>query len=241
MNDIVEKFVLVEGNATHQGNTKPLYFAENKHLFEPFLPKITHIVADILPYPWDNKHWDRERTQRNNIMRGLTHCRDEDTIIISDLDEIPRAEAVKQYFPAKGLCELEQRSFYYYLNAFVGNWTSGKILSYGLLKQLTPCGARDSRGGYFPHAGWHFAYCGGAARVSTKFQSFAHAEHNVPQNRDPEAVRAYIAQTFSPELRGQHYTIIEPDNSWPQYVLDNLEKFKNLGFIWPPPSYDKVD
>src|SRR3989338_10201209 len=74
--DSVDYFVLVESVETHRGNPKTLYFSENKHLFQPYLDKIIHIVLD--EYHPEMGLWTREHHQRESIKNGLTHCTDED-------------------------------------------------------------------------------------------------------------------------------------------------------------------
>ena len=106
LNEVVDKFVLVEATRTHRGNPKPLYFKENKKRFAPFLDKIIHIVVDsyepvekyIASKDSDPKlhSWAYENFQRHAIIHGLDDLKDEDSLIISDLDEIPTAEAVRR-------------------------------------------------------------------------------------------------------------------------------------------------
>ena len=54
LNDIVDYFVLVEATHTHVGKEKPLFYKENKHLFEKFNHKIIHIVVDDFPNKYPN-------------------------------------------------------------------------------------------------------------------------------------------------------------------------------------------
>lgn len=44
--DHVDHFVIVESRMTHSGLPKPLYFEENKHLFERYTDKIIHYVIE---------------------------------------------------------------------------------------------------------------------------------------------------------------------------------------------------
>jgi beta-1,4-mannosyl-glycoprotein beta-1,4-N-acetylglucosaminyltransferase len=54
LNDIVDKFVIVESTYTFSGKEKKLYFNENKHLFEKFNEKIIHIIVDNIPFKYPN-------------------------------------------------------------------------------------------------------------------------------------------------------------------------------------------
>lgn len=97
---VVDKFVLVEADRTHSNKPKPLYYWENRDRFAAFSDRIIHVPVRDLP---DSPNaWDLERFQRNCIVRGLTQCAPDDFILVSDLDEIPRATAVagmKQKIP----------------------------------------------------------------------------------------------------------------------------------------------
>ena len=94
LDPVVDTFVLVEATQTHSGLPKPLYFRENAHRFAEFAHKIVSVVVDA--WPPKAGPWIRERFQRDAIRRGLTHCQDEDWILMSDVDEIPSAAAVRQ-------------------------------------------------------------------------------------------------------------------------------------------------
>ena len=89
---VVDKFVLVEATKTHSNQPKPLCYQENRSRFGEFQDRIIHIVVDDLP---DAKNaWVLENFQRNGIGRGLTNCRPDDWVLVSDIDEIPRATTV---------------------------------------------------------------------------------------------------------------------------------------------------
>jgi beta-1,4-mannosyl-glycoprotein beta-1,4-N-acetylglucosaminyltransferase len=90
--DVVDKVVLVEATKTHSNKPKPLCYQENRSRFAEFHDKIIHIIVDNLP---DAKNaFVLERFQRNCIARGLVNCRPDDFVLVSDVDEIPRAATV---------------------------------------------------------------------------------------------------------------------------------------------------
>ena len=91
--NVVDKFVLVEATKTHSNKPKPLYYQENRLRFIEFHDKIIHVVADDLPDAKDP--WMLENYQRNCIARGLANCQPDDFVLVSDLDEIPRAAVVE--------------------------------------------------------------------------------------------------------------------------------------------------
>src|SRR5271156_187621 len=89
---VVVKFVLVEATKTFSNKPKPLHFQENRARFAAFENKIIHVVVEDAPDTSDA--WVIERFQRNAIERGLRGCKPDDWVLVSDLDEIPRATVV---------------------------------------------------------------------------------------------------------------------------------------------------
>ena len=77
LNDIVDYFVLVEATHTFIGKEKPLFYQDNKHLFEKFNHKIIHVIVDDFPHKYPdinigkNEQWRNEIFQRNCISRGI--------------------------------------------------------------------------------------------------------------------------------------------------------------------------
>ena len=79
MNSKVDKFVIVESIETFRGNLKPFNFAANRERFKKFEEKIIYIPLNERFHT--NNPWDRESFQRNQILRGLTECKDENIIL----------------------------------------------------------------------------------------------------------------------------------------------------------------
>lgn len=246
--DVVDRFVIVEATQTHQFKPKPLYFGDNLQRFEKYLSKVTHIVTEFPEHiqrldvdgmpPGEN--WALERYQREDIMRGLTDCKDNDICIITDADEIPSAEAVKSYRPEMGLCYFDMKLFCYYMNVRAENeqWREARILPYGLLKQINPCGARYSGnksllgtyGNPIPNGGWHFSFMGGAEKVKEKIESYAHAEYNRPEiTWLVEDRLSNLQDVFGREEA--RYSMTEINGEHPKYLQENIERYKELGFV----------
>lgn len=253
---VVDKFVLAEATRTHSNRSKPLYFAENKLRFKPFLDKIIHIVVDDFP-PFDGNRWVLENYQRNALQRGLNNCRADDVIILSDLDEIVRPEAILEYRDQPGVKIFRQRMFYYYLNCecYSQSWTAAKMVNYRYLRspqwlrdyprssrvRISPLRRFVYRWGdrirrvkigpdiVIPDGGWHFSYLGGADAVLTKIQAFAHGEVDNESIANPEHIRR--ALEMSTDIYGRDDTkfdLVSLDSSFPRYVYSNPERFSNF-------------
>lgn len=93
--------VLVEATSTHTGDPKPLHFDEIKDEFSDY--NIIHVVTGL---PNTGDPWRNENYQRDCIAQALVGADDDDVIIISDVDEIPRWQAVQFYDKQMGIVSL---------------------------------------------------------------------------------------------------------------------------------------
>lgn len=100
LDDVVERFVIVESTTTHSGLPKPLHFVENDHRFKKFWPKISHMVCNGVLREDQHKHdrqinWINENMQRDFALDVLkTYTPSDNLVMFSDVDEIPSPEKV---------------------------------------------------------------------------------------------------------------------------------------------------
>ncbi|MEM8700675.1 MAG: hypothetical protein AAGF82_02530 [Pseudomonadota bacterium] len=132
MGDLVDRFVLVEADQTQRGSPKPFFFDENRERFSAWKDKIVDLQVrfpDELPPALGvyknrrKKDWERENYQRNCIARGLETCRPDDLILLSDVDEIIRADVLDRVLSQKlhkgRLLVFEQSLHKHHLNRIV--------------------------------------------------------------------------------------------------------------------------
>lgn len=178
LNHIVDRFVLVEATKTFQNNHKSLVFQNNSKRFSSFLEKVIHVTID--DFPAFTGAWAQEYYQRNAIMRGLAGCQADDVVLISDVDEIPRPDAIVAFMNSPGVKVLEQAFYYYFLNCrcVSFNWVRGtRLLRYQDV--TSPQEIREHKGDRtVSEAGWHFSYLGGVEKIIDKLESFSHTEYN---------------------------------------------------------------
>src|SRR5215469_3785074 len=124
LNSAVWRHVLVEAPVTFQGNAKPLFFAENRERFAPWKDKIVHVVADLDGH---QGHWAREHASREAIWQGLDGLRGDDIFMLSDVDEIPRADAC-QAAPGH---TITVRSHAVAVNLLDPHWWAGPVATIG--------------------------------------------------------------------------------------------------------------
>lgn len=225
LKDLDAVHVLVESNMTFTGNEKKYTsFYDFPHIH----PRLISIYVDDMPIEGDE--WAREAWQRNAIMRGLSQAQYNDIIIISDVDEIPKAEAIKSYTPEMGLTALKMDVFWYRLNCLAERqtWVHPRIMPFSYLKDKTPDEVR--RSGYesvIENAGFHFSYLGNEDFIINKLNSFSHQEYNIPEFKDKEMIREKIDKGHS--LWGMSkFEFVSLDDSFPKYILENKERFKHL-------------
>jgi len=229
LSPIVDRFVLVESTKTHSLKDKSLFFEENKHLFDKFLPKIEHVVVEdlISTDPWQN-----EIKQRNAIMRGLSKCSGEDIIVCSDCDEIPRIESFSEFNDEGPFMGFVQSMYNYYFNGLTDTqWCGSKICRYKSMTETSPNDFRwsciENRFAIF-NGGWHFSFIGTPERIAKKIQSFSHMERDIPEYTDLEKIQERMDNAVDPFSRPISLKYVPLDSSFPSYLLENRDKFKHL-------------
>ncbi len=218
--------VLCEAPFTHQGDPKPLYFAEQKHLFKDY--NIVHLIDQSMPNNGDA--WKNENHQRDTLLYGLTECEDDDIVGIFDADEIPKASMVKKYEKEMGIVGVKQDKFSYYLNCVEGyqQWEVGRLLTWGMLKQSTPNKVRNSPfHTVMCEAGWHFSFMGGVDKMLQKFFAYAHTESLKEDVIDPDKLRSKYERGESLWSK-DYWRFVEIDETFPKYLYENQEEFKSL-------------
>ena len=203
LDSVVDQFVLVEATHTFVGKEKPLIYNKNKHLFEKFAHKITHIIIDDMPYKYPNidfdkkEQWANEYHQRNCIDRGIKQLElcDEDLIMITDVDEIPNPQVLQDIFTNYDLqshlqyqnVSMEMDLYCYNLTSKSSeNWILPKIISYNLYNSISATiSCNDIRRMHVDYqihnAGWHLSYFGDTEFIKNKIQQFSHQEYNFDQ------------------------------------------------------------
>ena len=243
LNEFVDFFVFVESTVDHQGKPKKLNFDLKK--FKKFNNKIIYIVVDDTAEAIKKPHIGGEslveQHQRNSLTRGLKNCLDNDLIILSDIDEIPDLNKLNMFDKKNKYAVFSQKMFNYkinLLNETESNWHGSKICLKKNLK--SPQWLRNLKFKKYPfwridklrnlqiiaNGGWHFAYLQSPENISKKIKSFAHGEFNKVNFTNQENIEEKInigKDIFDREIS---YKKVQLDNSFPKYIVDNKEKFK---------------
>jgi beta-1,4-mannosyl-glycoprotein beta-1,4-N-acetylglucosaminyltransferase len=137
--EVVDIFVISEASFTHSGIERETHFKPER--FNKYLSKIRYLKLEHKP-AGENDFWKNENAIRNHLAQGLHDAQNSDWIIISDLDEIPRPEKIKNFKPQHIRGDFIQNYYSYYLNnAWTGDdnspssqkkpyWYGSKITTY---------------------------------------------------------------------------------------------------------------
>lgn len=186
--DTVDWFVLVEADVTHQDVPKPSHFRDNAERFAPWADKIINVWATGLPTVAENPDpWAREVAQRQHIATGLAQIgvTDNDIVLQSDVDEIPRPLHARNCRPMEGMVAFKQRGHFWAVDwDYPPGWrgtVAGTVANIHRLHPTRPFEAmrnlRNLAGlTVLPDAGWHFSWLGGPDRAIDKMAAFCHPE-----------------------------------------------------------------
>ncbi len=228
LDSVVDRFVVVEAPVTFSGKPKALVFAENRELFSSWSSRIVHVVVKDMPRTGDA--WAREHHQRDAIRRGLSGAAGDDVIMISDVDEIPSAAAIRRWRPEMGACRFEQLFCYYWINCVGGTWTGTRILPkshvdrFGDIGKIRRLECAVLRGG-----GWHFSYLGGATAIRCKLAAFSHQDLNRPEftgERHLARVTSLGLDLFG--RAGMRFQFCELDERFPSAVLHDRQRYSRF-------------
>ncbi len=245
LDKFVDYFVIVEGNKTWQNNQKKLKFNIDK--FKEFRKKIIYIPLNNMP-DGDNPY-ARENYQRNAIQNGLEKAKDDDLIIISDLDEIPNPKKIKDFKIEMRYAAFKQLHFYYKLNLqsqINPYWLGSRICVKKYLK--SPQWLRDLKFKKRPFwridkrrlshiiedGGWHFCNLKEPEKILYKYK-------NLCETDDPHVFKEKINKKYLnlDEIkkriekgediigRADEFLPINLDLRFPDYILNKKKDLKD--------------
>jgi len=204
----VKKFVITEATYTHNGAKKKLNFNINN--FNKFKNKIDYIVVDQQPPNVRKLKEDdtakikeeklilngmaRDYFQRENLKKGLKNLKDDDLVVISDLDEIPNFDNLDFNKINNNIIIFQQKMFYYKLNLYYNEfiWAGSKAVKYKNF--VSPQWLRNVKSKKYPFwrldvffskkkysnlfyvkdGGWHFTCIRTPEDLEKKLLNFAH-------------------------------------------------------------------
>jgi len=242
--NVVDYFVLVESNKTFTGIDKEYLFESNKERFAPYLDKIRHIKVDDTPET--NDPWVRETFQRIAGSRGLHDAQADDIVIVSDCDEVPRADIIDLIKDDENKYDrylLYIPQFNFKLN-YMKFLDSGKHCQIIVTKFNVFTDPQHEREYTFfwnakpdntvavDHGGWHFTYMGDNENAVNKIRSYSHTEKNVPEIVDEFNIEWMIRNKYGFEgVRSdnkERFEYVVIDDYFPDCIVNDQERWKDL-------------
>jgi beta-1,4-mannosyl-glycoprotein beta-1,4-N-acetylglucosaminyltransferase len=197
---VVDAFVLVRGDRTFRGT--PIR-REDVDAAIAALAKDYQIDTCVVELPViASSPWEREHQQRRvmtEAIAGLVKISDPDTILLSDLDEVPRPSRLDEAVSVTGTgraCCFQQLHSYFALNLIDEEpWFGTRAIRWRDLKRTDAQQLREdiSNQHVICDGGWHFGWIGPNDAIRRKLSAFSHEELDTPgvtADRHLDACRA---------------------------------------------------
>lgn len=252
----VDRFVLEESTVTFSGEPKEMIFAKHRHMFAEFDDKIIYVAVDDSPMEGVTTH-ERDKYQKNQLIRGMADAKPDDIVIFSDVDEIPNPQTLQMIlrdFDSEKIYHLAQRMFYCFLNIeevsgnllsitgeFPGverkRWLGTKICSFGSLPKegivyLREVSTEDPRSVRVADGGWHFGYMGGDGErdVAKRIGVKVQAAAHQEYNKASYLNEAVDRLLCGEDIFGRNAKFIRVpiDESYPAYLREHREEYDFL-------------
>ena len=267
----VDYFVIAESIFTHKGEKRKLKFNHEK--FDKFKDKIIYLTYDQKPKEIENvSDGDsedeksgkyilnaayRENGQRDYIIKGLDIAKDDDLILVSDVDEIPNLENVDIKNINHEIILFKQDMFYYKFNLKLPNliWSGTKGCKKKSLKSPQWLrNVKDKKYSFFRidtyfsekkymnlkfinNGGWHFSNIKTANEIGYKLRSYLHhREFDInPMTiseienviKNKQAIYDLTVDKTVNKIGNGNKLENYPLKKLPIYLQNNLEKFKD--------------
>jgi len=243
----VDKFIICEATLDHAGNEKKLNF--NIKNFKKFENKIDYFVINDMPKVVNKfkKHWHtahfRDQFQRNALIRGLSDFNDNDLIMISDLDEIPNPKKIFSFTDKDQYACFVQKNFSLKLNLLNKSepkWYGTRMCRKKDLR--SPQWLREIKirkrpiyqfykpkfDRFIDDGGWHFSSVKSPEGIAKKLSSYAEQQFNNQKFNSIDIIKRKIEEKKDLFDRNHDFEVLKIDNTFPKYIYENKEKFKNF-------------
>ena len=240
LKDFVDYFVICESKFNHKGKKKKINFIKDKQYD---LSKIKYCLLEK-PFPNDTNVWQNQAIQREFLLQCTDIAAPNDYIFFSDPDEIPKPESLINFNLKKKYGIFMQKCFNFKFNLFNPHespWEGTRVCKKKNLKSIDFMRQKvktknldynffrvdkEKSIEIFRDAGWHFNNLLTPDEISIKLKTFAHEEFKDEIFSSPSVIKNKIKQKIDLFQRGHSYETIKIDKSYPRYLLENIEKYK---------------
>ncbi len=242
LKDVVDYFIVCESMYDHKGEKKEINFKLKNSNFKD---KVKHIVIDE-NFPNLKDGWETESYQREKIINELQDVKNEDYVMYSDSDEIPNPNILKNLLLNKKYGIFMQNFFVYKMNIFnkyESPWEGTRICKKKDLKSITHLRKEilsknlkkpfwkikvEKNIEIFENGGWHFNNLYSPETISKKLRTFQHHEFSKDEYSSVDIIKKKINNLEDLFNRKHKYEKIEINNSYPEYIKNNLMEFKEF-------------
>ena len=238
----VDFIIICESEYDHRGNKKDLNFNYEKYSKDN---KVKYFILKE-PFPKKNNPWENQAIQREFLLNSLNFINDDDYIFFSDPDEIPNTDLYNDFRLEKKYGIFLQKSFNYKFNLFNKHespWDGTRVCKKKNLKSIDymrqKVWAKNLKYKFyrfdkekniqlFQNGGWHFNNIMSPENISKKLKTFAHSEFSGDKFSSTEIIKNKIENRIDLFNRGYKFEKIELDNSFPRYLLENKNFYKDF-------------
>jgi len=241
LKNYVDHFIVCESKYDHKGFEKPKNFILKDYFDKK---KIKYLFLEK-PFPKNNDPWKNQAIQREFILENLDTANDEDYIFFSDPDEIPNPKILNKFNLDKTYGIFLQDCFNYKFNLFNPHespWEGTRVAKKKNLKSIDFMRQKvksknlkyslfrfdkEKSLELFRNGGWHFNNVMTPEKISLKLKTFAHTEFSEDRFSSAETIKNKIRKKIDLFERGHKYEALTLDNRFPEFILENKEKFKD--------------
>lgn len=248
LKNVVDHFVICEATKTHVGTPKKIRFNFKK--WKKYGDKIIFIKVNDLPKISlkGKKDYGLLKIQIEKLFFGIKEASENDLIILSDEDEIPNPNKIKEFnYNKYKFGFFMQRMYNYKINILNltegnGNWPGSRICKKKDLKSFFYLRTLKVKNIYSPfwkfykeksiqlikNGGWHFTYLMSPKEILYKIRNMAHTELNKNNFANLKSIEDKIQNLEDIFERKNLYQKVKIDKTYPKYILNNRSKFKNF-------------
>lgn len=217
LEEVVDRHVVVMSAETFTGRAKePRLLEIDKYIPETMRDKVKVVFLEKLQ---GDTAWEKEAYSRERMLDEISQLDQDDHVIISDIDEIPRPDVLAALLERNenGITYLGLDNFNFKFNFKLIHGLDAVWAGPAFLKKRyagSPQMIRKNRWvnvfaktGFVDDAGWHFSFLTKTNDVSSKLSSFSHQEYDSIENRE-KSIKSLI------ENRQGFYTYARPGEVW---------------------------
>ena len=241
LKDYVDYFIICESKYNHRGIEKDKNFVWKKDFDKN---KIKYFFIEK-PFKENDDPWKNQALQREFLLECTDFLDEEDYIFFSDPDEIPDPNLLNNFVLKKKYGIFLQKCFNFKFNLFnpyETPWEGTRVAKKKNLRSIDFMRQKiksknlkykffrfdiEKSIELFDNAGWHFNNILSPAEISNKLKSFAHTEFSNENFSKEEIIKSKINNHIDLFERGHKYIKVNLDNSFPEFITNNKEKFSN--------------